>query len=107
MRQDAGGSVLVQNYGMPFTVADWRAADDSFDPAEPTVTVSRLVSGSPATAVSGAAKLYVVELDILGTRKTAPLTSVTLPSTGASLTTVSGCDRPRLHVFAITTRNDS
>ncbi|WP_377325659.1 hypothetical protein ACFJIY_11230 [Pimelobacter simplex] len=97
----------VRQYGIPYPVPEWRTRDAELSPATPAITVDRFVSGSPATAVASPADLYVIELKIQAGVAGLPLKTITLPSTGATLTsTASGCDQPRLHVFAMTTRDN-
>ncbi|WP_215812298.1 hypothetical protein [Pimelobacter sp. 30-1] len=104
---EGGGEPSVRNYMVPYTVPEWRDPLTATNDPAPAISVNRFVSGATATVVNAPAGLYVIEIDVLAGLKGRPLKSITLPSTGATLTTTaSGCDQPRLHVFSITTRSD-
>ncbi len=98
-----GSSTVTTNPGLPAPIPVWLNPTPSTDIT--AITSPSYVNGTTATAVAGTNSLYVIEVDVDPAQRSNPLTQVTLPSTGTSLTQACGA-APMLHVLAMTTRKN-
>lgn len=97
-----GVGTVTTNRELTDTIPQWlTSTSTSLTP----VAMPGYVSGSPATAVSGAARLYVMELDVEPARRDRPLLEVGLPNTNTDFRQPCG-GVPRIHVLAMTTRKN-
>jgi hypothetical protein len=106
--QPTSGAKVSTDSMVPSTgVPDWKTASVPV-PANARmnpVTMNGYTTGNPAASATGNVNLYVMEIDVAPANRQHPLTSITLPRTGATLTQTCN-DGPQLHVLAMTTRND-
>ncbi len=97
-----GVGTVTTNRELTDTVPHWlTSTSTSLTPLE----MPGYVSGSPATAAPGAARLYVMELDVEPARRDRPLLEVGLPNTNTDFRQPCG-GVPRIHVLAMTTRKN-
>lgn len=107
IRHDAPGSPVTQ-HDLPATVPTWLS--QSADKGPKPITMPGYNTGSPAAATDSKttnpqATIYALEIDVEETHRNEPIKEITLPNPGTPL--LGACDsRPRLHVLAMTTRND-